>query len=138
VCEIVEKAREYIDTPFHHQNRVKGYGVDCVGLVVCVFDELNIPCEDRRIYSRTQKRSIDGTTIEKILAKYCDEVKDFRPGDIGYCELMGELPHVYFVADNPVAAEFSMIHAYNSVGRVVEVELNDKWMKRTKSFWRVK
>ena len=38
--DVVTAAREWIDTPFHHQARLKGVGVDCVGLVIGVAREL--------------------------------------------------------------------------------------------------
>jgi len=31
---IIEKAREFIDTPYEHQGRLKGIGIDCCGLII--------------------------------------------------------------------------------------------------------
>jgi len=33
---IIEKAREFIDTPYEHQGRLKGIGIDCCGLIMIV------------------------------------------------------------------------------------------------------
>jgi hypothetical protein len=41
-AEVVAKAREFLDTPFHHQGRTRGRGLDCVGLVLCVGGELGL------------------------------------------------------------------------------------------------
>ncbi len=133
---IVAEARTWLGTPFHHQNRFKGGGVDCIGLIVCVFDALGLPYEDERHYSRVPTRNINGSTIEQRLAKYCHQVTDYQPGDIGYTEIANGIPHVYFVADKGLACRFSMIHAYSTVGCVVEHDLTDKWIGRTRSFWR--
>ena len=40
--ETVRMARDYLGTPYHHQARLKGHGIDCVGLVVCVARELGV------------------------------------------------------------------------------------------------
>ena len=48
---IVDKSREYLNTPFHHQGRVKYHGVDCVGLIICTFRELGINIEDVQGYT---------------------------------------------------------------------------------------
>lgn len=37
---VVEAAREWIGTPYHHQASVKGVGCDCLGLVRGVYREL--------------------------------------------------------------------------------------------------
>ena len=34
--DVVAAAREWLGTPFHHQARLRGVGVDCVGLVIGV------------------------------------------------------------------------------------------------------
>ena len=34
--QIIQTARQWLDTPYHHQARVKGVGVDCIGLVIGV------------------------------------------------------------------------------------------------------
>ncbi len=39
---VCETARSYENTPFHHLGRQKGVGVDCVGLVICVAEDLGL------------------------------------------------------------------------------------------------
>ena len=52
--EIVAEARKWIGTPFRHQGRIRGRGVDCVGLPLCVMRDLGIAdwTEDFRVYPR--------------------------------------------------------------------------------------
>lgn len=38
--EVVQAALGWLGTPYHHQARVKGVGVDCIGLVIGVAREL--------------------------------------------------------------------------------------------------
>lgn len=40
--QIVASARSIIGTPYVHQGRVKGVGVDCVGTILIVAKELNL------------------------------------------------------------------------------------------------
>lgn len=43
---MVEAARSCIGTPFRHQGRVPGVGLDCVGVIVCALRAVGIePCE---------------------------------------------------------------------------------------------
>lgn len=50
-----------MDTPFHHQGRVKGVGVDCVGLLIGVARDLDIVPADYEVemYGRVP----DGSTL---------------------------------------------------------------------------
>jgi len=40
--DVIAKAREFLGTPLHHQGRIKGKRIDCVGLVLCVAEELGL------------------------------------------------------------------------------------------------
>ncbi len=37
--DFVRVARSYIGTPFHHQGRLPGVGLDCAGVIVCALAE---------------------------------------------------------------------------------------------------
>jgi cell wall-associated NlpC family hydrolase len=49
---IIATARNYLGTPYHHLGRVKGIGIDCLGLIICVCRDLGLPYRDRPTYSR--------------------------------------------------------------------------------------
>lgn len=50
---VVEEARSWIGTPYHHMGNVKGEGVDCGMIVIEVFSKLGaFPWFDPRPYSR--------------------------------------------------------------------------------------
>lgn len=49
---IVAEARSMIGTPWHHQGRLPGVGLDCIGLVVCVLERLGYTAKDRYGYRR--------------------------------------------------------------------------------------
>lgn len=41
-ADVVSAARGYVGTPFRHQGRIKGLALDCVGLALCVGEDLRI------------------------------------------------------------------------------------------------
>jgi cell wall-associated NlpC family hydrolase len=67
---IIKTAREYIDTPFHWHGRVKGVGVDCAGLPICVGREIGLfpPLFDLRDYGNLPVNMIEtlGAYLEEI------------------------------------------------------------------------
>ena len=61
--DIIAAASECMETPFRHQGRVPGVGLDCAGLLVHCFKRLGLPHQDERGYPRTP---FDGQ-LERIL-----------------------------------------------------------------------
>ena len=47
---IITRAREYIGTPYHHQARAPGVGLDCIGFIVCILQSLGYEVRDRKTY----------------------------------------------------------------------------------------
>lgn len=124
-AQIVAEARKWIDTPFQHQGRLRGLGVDCVGLVLCVMRDLRLHdwVDDFRAYSpQPVSRMVFEICTERLHAK---PVAERLPGDV-LCFRVPEAPvHVGFVTD------IGIIHAYNGGKRkVVEHGLGQKWLKR--------
>ena len=120
--DIVATARTYLGTPYHHQGRVKGVGIDCIGLLVCVARELGIQVHDIEGYSRFP----DGHTILEELPKCLDAVETPVPGDI-----------LVFWFDRPelpghagIQTDVGVIHTYTVSKKVVEHTLNKVWMRR--------
>ena len=122
--KIINEARTYLGTPFHHQGRLKGIGIDCIGLIVNVGKSLNLMSHDNTCYSRRP----DGVTLMAELRKCLIEkdINDIQPGDIV----------VYWIVnpDKPVhvgiITDYGFIHTYADVGRVVEHRLTRAWQKR--------
>lgn len=118
-CEI---ARSYIGTPFHHQARVPGVGLDCVGLVICVGRELGVfdPIFDVPGYSRYP----DGVMLMRNLQMHLTQIEetDMAPGDI-VCVAFEKFPqHVGIVGDY-LYGGLSIIHAASKHGKVIETRL---------------
>lgn len=125
--DIVNKALEYIDTPYTHQGRLKGVGVDCAGLIVEVAKELNLYKEgDITNYSRVP----DGNNLLNIFRKYTieKEYKNIKNGDIILMRFLDNPQHLgfYYNYNN----NDYIIHSYSTVGKVLMHRIDSKWQKR--------
>lgn len=120
--DIVAAARSWLGTPFHHQGRVKGVGVDCAGLVLGVAAELGIAIEDRRGYGRRP----DSDELQRLVRARLAELAlaDARPGDVFLAAIDGRAQHLGFVT------EHGILHAYAPAHRVVEHRLDLAWAGR--------
>lgn len=120
--ETVRIAREYIGTPYHHQARLKGHGVDCVGLVVCVARELGVLPSNVDVtgYSRIP----DGKALMHHLTAHLDEVQkeDMAPGDV-VCVAFDKWPQHVGILGNYIHGGLSLIHACLHRGQVIETRL---------------
>lgn len=129
--EIVAAAREAIGTRFHHEGRLVGVGIDCVGLLVHVAKRLSIPHVDVPHYPRV---AIDDS-LEEILSRSLVKI-DPREADAGdvLCFWIRRPQRPQHVAI--LTPHGSMLHTYADVGRVVEHVFAPSWAKRVRSAWR--
>ena len=133
--DILREARSWIGTPFHHQQCVKGIGVDCAMLVMGVGVALGLapvlPAH-QRAYGRLPKPE----RMRAIIAEYLDPVEgDPRPGDILY---MGWLDaarpmHMGFLTD---LHGRGLLHSSQPDGGVVETALPASYEPLIDSWWR--
>ena len=122
--EVVQAARKLINTPFIHQGRLPGVGVDCIGLPILVAKALKLGDYDRSDY----RRYPDGTMKEQIAA-VCQPVK-IQPGALLVFKISVAEQHCGFVSQYNRGA-FGLIHAWDIVGKVVEHRLTQYWIKKT-------
>ena len=123
--QVVQAAREWVDTPFHHQARLKGVGVDCVGLVIGISRELGL-CEpnfDVAAYPRTP----DGRSLMRQADGLMTRVQagsDLRCGQVLVVALGGEPQHMGILGDYRHGG-LSLIHAaaVSRPARVIETRL---------------
>ncbi|MEW5708785.1 MAG: peptidase P60 [Pseudomonadota bacterium] len=130
-ADIVAKAREYLGTPFHHQGRVKGVGVDCAGLVICVARDLGLTDFDTIDYGR----HADGARMRALLEAHLERVpfSEARPGDVLYLWFVKEGQHLAFLTelDPPY-----VLHATAAYRKVVEHRLDETWRARVAGAYR--
>ena len=127
--DIVKMAREWIGTPFHHQGRVKGVGVDCIGLIVGCVQELGYPVIDSDGYGREPAHGI----LQKALSDQLELSSELKHGDIILFRFVKEPQHVaIYTKDNTI------IHAYSKVKKCIEHRLDASWSKRIVNKYQLK
>lgn len=132
-AEFIAKAREYLGTPFHHQGRVKGVGVDCSGLVKCTSAELGIVLGDRADYGRYPDGQLEASMREAGLVEI--PVADARDADVLCATFEGETRpgHLLVLCGNGTR----VIHTWTHTRRVVEHAYDERWRARIVSAWRL-
>lgn len=130
--DIVRAAREWIGTPYVHQNATKGAGCDCLGLLRGVWREV-IGQEPERIpaysmdWSEPQgEERLWAAALRHLSAK---DLSDEAPGDVLLFRMRqgAVAKHVGIVGD--VGDDPSFIHAFSRHG-VVESRLSLPWRSR--------
>lgn len=120
--QIVAAAREWIDTPFHHQARLKGVGADCIGLLIGLCREFGFVAPDFDVTG--YPRSPDGKTLLPMARQHMIEIDRaaMQPGDVVAVSFDKEPQHFGILGDYRHGG-LSIIHAASDPGRVIETRL---------------
>lgn len=127
---IVEIAREWIGTPFHHQGSVRGVGCDCVGLVRGVYRELYGVEPPALVNYSLDWGDADGKErLVETAEEYLERVPktDMSKGDVVLIRWKASrvAKHAMILTEDRGTRA---IHAINR-NPVAEVYLNDAWRK---------
>jgi hypothetical protein len=143
---VVASARGWLGTRFHHQGRLKKTdkhkgGVDCLGLLVGVAQELEllattgelITVYDKLEYTHTPDTQQLKNTLENILAHIPHG--DICAGDVVLMNIDAMPQHLGIITD--VAGDMGIIHAYAPARAVVEHRLDVFWRRRIVAAFRL-
>lgn len=121
-AEIVAAAREWLGTPYHHEGRVLGHGVDCIGLVLQVAIACGVEVDEQTGYARIP----DESRLLAGLDRYTNSIQlsEAQAGDIVAIPFIHKIRHLAILTNN------GMIHAYEPAGGVVEHAVSDRWRKQ--------
>lgn len=100
--QVITQAREWIGTPFQHQQRTKGVAVDCAGLVIGVARELGLVAPEFDVSGYA--RQPDGVSLLRWCEQYMTRVSqdDMLPGHAvvvaydkapGHMGILGDYQH---------------------------------------------
>ena len=105
---VVEEARTWLNTPYHHHADVKGAGVDCAMILVRIYCDLGIlPPFDPRPYPRDWHMHRDAERYLGWLEQMASEVEHPQEGDIAVWRFGRCFSHgAVFVGDNRVIHSF--------------------------------
>lgn len=153
--QIVDEARKWVGTPFRHQGRERGKAVDCVGLALCVGDDLILSDVQGMPFLRSDYLNYGPQPVGRFVHEECKR----RLVNLALLDASGKLValpgqpmihgngphfldvgnlltlrvpsvpcHVAIVSD--ILGGLGIIHAYAGSDKVVEHVLNTKWLKR--------
>lgn len=123
--DVVRQARLWLDTPFKHQHRARGHGVDCAGLVIGVARELGLVAPDFDING--YPRSPDGKELLAECDRFMTRIPlwELKPGHVLVIRFDRHPQHLGIVGDYMVGG-LSLIQALGEAdgkGRVIEWNL---------------
>lgn len=125
---VIAAARACDGTPFHHQGRQPGVGLDCVGLLIHAFGAAGYRTADSRGYARQPDPAAMRAALERVLVPATGEP---RAGDVLYMRINRDPQHLALVT-----GAGTIIHACANVGRVREHRLDDRWRRRVVAVYR--
>lgn len=126
---IIAAARSAVGTPFRHQGRVAGEGLDCAGLLVYVAGLVGAACIDRAGYARMPT----GGQLEAALQENVDagllrrvSLINLAPADMVLMRFESERAsrHLGIVAGD------TLIHAWATARQVCEHRIDAAWRAR--------
>ncbi len=138
---IVAEALSWAGTPYHHQARLKGVGVDCVGLPIGVARALGLVPPDFDIagYPRTP----DGQTLIAL----CDlhmagrvELVDMQIGDVLVQKFTATGPPQHMGIVVPHRDGLALLHAFGTCdgkGKVIKQRLDSTAIDRIVAIYRL-
>ena len=122
-AQVVQEARKWLGTPFHHQARLRGVGVDCAGLVIGVARDLSLVPADFDV--EAYPPSPDGKTLLRLVQMHMTVLaidQAMSPGDVVVVRFGADPQHLGIVGDYRHGG-LSIIHAASDAGRVIETRL---------------
>lgn len=128
---IVFEARTWLGTPFHHQGRVKGVGVDCAGVPIGVAQALGLAWNDRAGYGRVPRGGVFQAVVAETLQRIA--LEDVLPGDLMTFAWRSEPQHIALVSQRD---PLRILHAWQDAGQCVENDLDATWRARLRGCWR--
>lgn len=129
--EIIDAARSCLDTPFHHQARVPGVGLDCIGLIVHAANCAGAVAHDFVRYSRCPSPKVLIRELSKSVEWIPIEMATPGAGLLIWIVKPWIPQHVAILTEDS-----KMIHTWDESlkdggGRVVEHNYDDYWRERS-------
>lgn len=122
---LIQTARGYLNTPFHHQGRLPGVGLDCIGVIVCAAAACGLLHADVAAYPLRPNGQLRMNLDLQLV-----RVPSALAGDVLLMSFSEEPHHVaLFTGD-------TIIHAYITVKKCVEQPMVPLWQQRVRGVYR--
>lgn len=136
---IVAEARTWIDTPFQHQQHLKGIACDCGGLLRGVAINCGIipPSFLESVKDQLAYPFRPNGALQRACAEFFDPVpfKDSMPGDLLLFRIQRQPQHMGIITQTE---PLRMVHSSNlrKLMRVVEQDVTSYWRTRVQACYR--
>ena len=126
---LIATARHWTGTPFRHQGRMPGIGLDCVGLLVCAARHQGLSTYDYPYYTALPE---DGLLDAHLMRAGLVPIDSggALPGDVAVFAFARRRQHAALLSDRGV------IHADRRLGKVVEHGLAPHWCACLRAVYR--
>lgn len=124
----MDLARSFLRTPYQHQGRLPGVGLDCYGVVVQAYEMAGVPMRARHNYSQQPSEAELYAWMDEHFARI--GLAHVDVGDVLVFAMVREAQHMAIVSS---VAPVRMIHAYMGVEKVVEHDLAAPWSRLLRS-----
>lgn len=121
---IVAAARELFGLPFRHQGRVPTGKTDCAGVIVHVADRHGLEYYDQQDYPRRPGGSRLEAALDDQPCLRRIPLIERAAGDVVLFRFDGDPQHL------GICTGSGIVHAYETVGKVVEHAIDDRWQRR--------
>jgi len=128
--KVVELARECLGTPYIHQGRHKGVGLDCAGLVACVLDGLGLSYNDMKGYPRTPYKGMLKAALDNEPS--LERVYNYEQGCVLLLRITKDPQHLAIYTGETI------IHSYLTATKVTEHGFSDSWKRKVVAIYRIK
>jgi NlpC/P60 family putative phage cell wall peptidase len=134
-ARIVEAARAWVGTPYHHAARIRGVGVDCAQLLIAVFEGAGLvagvtpePYAPEWFLHRGEE------LVLGWVERYCVPAAAPAPGDVALFRFGRATCHLGIVVAGPPAP--MMVHAHRGRGVLLEeLHPTSAFASRLAGYW---
>jgi hypothetical protein len=126
----VDAMRALVGTPFRHQGRTL-HGVDCIGTIILARLSLGPWPATRFDVVNYRRNPLDA--MEVNAPKFLERIE--KP-EVGALVLIRwpKMKHANHIA---AITPTNIIHAYETVGRVIETRYGEPWLRQTVAIYRI-
>lgn len=121
---IIATARELLDMPFRHQGRAATGKTDCAGVVCHVVASHGLPYADQTDYPRQPGAGRLESALDEQPCLMRVPLANRQAGDVLLMRFAGDPQHLAIFTGKTI------IHAYETVGKVAEHDLDEAWQRR--------
>lgn len=130
--DLIAAARACEHTPFVHQGRQPGVGLDCAGLLKVALCAIGRAPLDRTDYGRIPHGGELEAMLDAQPLLVRVPINEMRAADILLMRFKADPQHLALLAGETI------IHAYEDAGKVVEHRLDTRWRARIVRVYRLK